>query len=90
MKKLPDCRNSPANAPGSRCWACSIASAPSEAPTPTGAPRTATSAATAGSTPRTSAPAYSGEAEYHSSRGPGASSATRCGGSAPLAIAAAL
>ena len=83
-KKLPDCRKSPANAPACRCWACSIASAPSEAPIATGAPRTATSAPTAGSTPRTSAPAYSGEAEYHSLRGPGASSATRCGGSVPL------
>ena len=28
MKKLPDCRNSPAKASGKRRWACSIASAP--------------------------------------------------------------
>ena len=72
-KKLPDCRNSPANVPGCRCWACSIASAPSEAPIATGrAAHARPRRRRPGSTPRTSAPAYSGEAEYHSLRAPGA------------------
>src|SRR4051794_29278730 len=35
-KKLPDWRNRPANEPGARCSACSIASAPRLAPMPTG------------------------------------------------------
>ena len=67
VKKLPDCRKARRTCPGDGAGR-SIASAPSEAPIATGAPRTATSAATAGSTPRTSAPAYSGDA-----------STTRCG-----------
>ena len=49
MKKLPDCRKSPAKTSGKRRWACSIASPPRLAPAPTGA-RTATASAIAGST----------------------------------------
>ena len=56
---------------------------------PTGSPVTATAARSAGTTSTYSAREYSADAEYHSSRSPGASSATRCGGSVPAAIIAA-
>ena len=88
MKKLPDCRKSPAKTSGKRRWACSIASAPRLTPAPTGR-RTATASAMAGSTRTASVRAYSALAEYHWSRSPGASSATRWRGSAPEAISAA-
>ena len=89
MKKLPDCRKSPAKASGKRRWACSIANAPRLTPAPTGR-RTATASAMEGRTRVASVRAYSALAEYHWSRSPGATSATRWRGSAPAAMCAAL
>ena len=88
MKKLPDCRNRAPNVPGARRWVTSIASAPRLAPMPTGSPSTGTASRRPGMTSTYSAREYSADAEYHSSRGPGESSATRCGGSVPAAIMA--
>ena len=79
MKKLPDCRNSAPNVPGARRCVTSMASAPRLAPMPTGS-RPAASAAPARRR-RTARASTAPSAEYHSSRGPGASRATRCGGS---------
>src|SRR3954470_22378516 len=83
MKNDADCRNSPANAAGWRRCAWSIARPPRLAPIPTGGPSTATARPIAGRPSLASARAESADAEYHSSRAPGASSATRCGAIRP-------
>ena len=81
MKNAPDCRNSAAERAGRARWACSIASAAEARAHADGAAGDRNRVASAGTTRRRSARAYSAEAEYHWSRSPGASSATRCGGS---------
>ncbi len=88
-KKLPDCRNRPANPAGWRRWACSMASAPRLAPTPTTGSCVPSAAPIFGSTSADSARAYAGLAEYHSRRSPGGSSTRWNGGSRPAAIIAA-
>ena len=89
MKKLPDCRNSAPSARGKRRWACSIASPPRLAPIAAGRADHAEAAAAPG---RCRARARGCRRPRRSTTGrgrPAASSATRNGGSSPLAIFAA-
>ena len=76
MKKLPDCRKSPANASGEAPLGVQHRQAAEADPGAQGR-RTATASAMAGRTRVASVRAYSALAEYHSSRSPGARRATR-------------
>jgi hypothetical protein len=77
-----------ANVSGQVRWACSMASAPRLAPCRRGRPATSTCSAIAGMIRRHRARPYTAEAEHHSPRSPGGSSATRNGGRASRSIIA--